>query len=168
NSRYDPLIRFILKEGLGQPALRGKTDESWWENVSEGWSACQRKGLDLDSLMQVEEGQLTFSSMVEDPGRVDDTDLPLCPYLWTKPMHSLVCKYAFTSPVPAWEPTDSTRGAEAQPSSTPLPEPELDEPEYVGRIERDKVIHKQLAKAGLRLAAVLNTLLLPADADGSW
>lgn len=28
----------------------------------------------------------------------------------------------------------------------------------------DKVIHKQLAKAGLRLAAVLNTLLLPADA----
>lgn len=30
---------------------------------------------------------------------------------------------------------------------------------------RDKIIHKQLAKAGVRLAAVLNTLLLPADAE---
>jgi len=29
----------------------------------------------------------------------------------------------------------------------------------------DKIIHKQLAKAGIRLAAVLNSLLLPPDTD---
>ncbi|TKY85149.1 hypothetical protein EX895_006229 [Sporisorium graminicola] len=165
-ARYDPLVRFILKEGLGQPAFRGRADESWWKNESEGWPACQRKGLGFDELMQGGEGQLTFSSMVEDPRRVDETDLPICPYEWTQPMHSLVCEYAFASPVPDWEPTDpANSGAEGQPSPTPLPEPELDVPEYVGRIERDKIIHKQLAKAGVRLAAVLNTLLLPADAE---
>ncbi|SPO24901.1 related to Nuclease Le3 [Ustilago trichophora] len=163
-ARYDPLIRYILKEGLGQPAIRGQTDNGWWKEESATWPACQGSGVGTDGLIHDGEGQLAFVNDMEDPHRIDDTDLPICPYEWTKPMHSLVCDYAFASPVPTWEPTPPQTGG-SHPSPIPLPEPELDVPEYVGRIERDKVIHKQLAKAGLRLAAVLNTLLLTADTE---
>ncbi|KAJ9477738.1 hypothetical protein PHBOTO_001318 [Pseudozyma hubeiensis] len=160
-ARYDPLVRFILKEGLGQPAIRGDVGHAWWKDESANWPACQRRASVSDAQTLEGEGQLAFSSMIEDPRRVDDTDLPICPYEWTQPMHSLVCDYAFAAPVPAWEPEPPSGGDETEPSPIPFPEPELDVPEYVGRIERDKVIHKQLAKAGVRLAAVLNTLLLP-------
>uniref|UniRef100_V5E7W7 Nuclease S1 n=1 Tax=Kalmanozyma brasiliensis (strain GHG001) TaxID=1365824 RepID=V5E7W7_KALBG len=94
--RFDAYIRWILKEGLGQPAMKGEAESAWWKDEAADWPACHRRGSDDDTVS--------------------------------------------------------------------LKEPELDVPEYVGRIERDKVIHKQLAKAGIRLAAVLNTLLLPADA----
>ncbi|SOV07061.1 related to Nuclease Le3 [Ustilago sp. UG-2017a] len=168
-ARYDPLIRQILKEGLGQPSMRGQSQAGWWKQESNGWSACERHGQRVDPLLQDGE-QLVFATHIQDPRSADDTDLPICPYEWTKPMHSLVCDYAFASPVPAWEsapPRNSAEGGHTPPP-TPVPEPELDVPEYVGRIERDRVIHKQLAKAGLRLAAVLNTLLLPADADSHY
>lgn len=164
-ARYDPLIRFILKEGLGQPASRGQEGDAWWKQESSGWPACQGQRSEIGALTQEYEGQLALSSISEDPHRVDNTVLPICPYEWTRPMHSLVCTYAFAAPVPAWEPAPPPGQGEPEPSPTPVPEPELDVPEYVGRIERDKVIHKQLAKAGLRLAAVLNTLLLPAEVD---
>ncbi|SNX82350.1 related to Nuclease Le3 [Melanopsichium pennsylvanicum] len=163
-ARYDPLIRYILKEGLGQPAVKGQAKKGWWTEESPNWHACRRRSAGLDSLLQDGQEQLAFVNDTDDPSKVDDTDLPICPYEWTKPMHSLVCDYAFASPVPAWEPASLSDG-DSHPSPAPFPEPELNVPEYVGRIERDKVIHKQLAKAGLRLAAVLNSLLLPAGAD---
>lgn len=40
-----------------------------------------------------------------------------------------------------------------------LPLPELATPEYYGVIKRDKILERQLAMGGLRLAATLNTLL---------
>ena len=136
-ARYDPLIRYILKEGLGQPAVRGQAESGWWTKESSGWHACERRGLEANGWLQDEADQLAFVSDLEDPRRVDDTDLPLCPYEWTEPMHSLVCDYAFASPVPAWEPTPrALSDGGSHPSPTPLPEPELDVPEYVGRIER--------------------------------
>ncbi|KDN37244.1 phospholipase C/P1 nuclease [Tilletiaria anomala UBC 951] len=45
----------------------------------------------------------------------------------------------------------------------PQPQPELaelDVPEYFGRINDDKILQMQLAKAGVRLGALLNSLLL--------
>ncbi len=134
-ARYDPLIRYILKEGLGQPAARGQAESGWWTNESANWAACEQKrqGQQVGGVYEEGEGQLAFSNTVEDPRRVDDTDLPICPYEWTKSMHPLVCEYAFASPVPAWEPTPRIA---TNPPPSPLPEPELDVPEYVGRIER--------------------------------
>ncbi len=32
--RFDPYIRYILKEGLGQPAVRGPAESGWWKNES--------------------------------------------------------------------------------------------------------------------------------------
>lgn len=128
-ARYDPYVRYILKEGLGQPAARGQQRESgWWEQESADWATCQRRDTQTDGRMLEEQGQLAFANRVEDPSRVDDTDLPVCPYEWTKPMHALVCDYAFAPPVPV---TD-----DASLAPPLLPEPELDVPEYVGRIER--------------------------------
>lgn len=139
-ARYDPLIRFILAEGLGQPSTRGQPEKyGWWKEELAGWSACEGRSHQLGELVQDGIGQLPFFSSVEDPTRVDDTDLPICPYEWTRSMHPLVCEYAFASPVPAWKPPsrNSTAGNNAfQPSPKPIPEPELDVPEYVGRIER--------------------------------
>ena len=134
-ARYDPLIRFILKEGLGQPAARGQAEDGWWKDESSSWHTCEKRGQQIKELLQDGEGQLAFSNSLEDPRQVDDTDLPICPYEWTKPMHPLVCEYGFASPVPAWEPTPRNVTGGGTPPA-PLPEPELDVPEYVGRIER--------------------------------
>jgi hypothetical protein len=43
---------------------------------------------------------------------------------------------------------------------------ELDTPEYWGRIKGDKVVEKLLAMAGIRLAAVLNSVLLGKVGEG--
>ncbi|PWZ01021.1 phospholipase C/P1 nuclease [Testicularia cyperi] len=164
-TRYDPYIRWMLKEGLGQPATKSQPMQGWWSDESQEWHTCssKRQADTLQDLLQQGE-QLAFSS-VPDPTLVDDTDLPLCPYEWTKPMHPLVCRYAFASPVPNWEPaTPTPPGSKpgSEPPANPLPAPELDVQEYLGRIDSDKVIQKQLTMAGLRLAAVLNSILLPA------
>lgn len=136
--RFDPYIRYILKEGLGQTAVRGQAESGWWKNESADWPACHGRGSQGKAGLLDAEGQLAFTNMVEDPSRVDDTDLPLCPYEWTQTMHPLVCEYAFASPVPAWEPTPPSSVGRSGPTPAPPspPEPELDVPEYVGRIER--------------------------------
>ncbi|EPQ31752.1 uncharacterized protein PFL1_01084 [Pseudozyma flocculosa PF-1] len=158
---YDPYIRWILKEGLGQPAIKGQEPLGWFTNEAPEWPSC---GTEAGRGLVVQQtGQSVFND--QDPSAVDDTDLPICPYYWTKPMHPLVCEYAFAHPVPEWEPPsdDLEGGVPEHPPSPPpprLPLPELDTPEYLGRIDADKVIQRQLAKAGVRLAAVLNTLLL--------
>lgn len=174
---YDAYTRWILNEGLG----------GWWADEWESWSSCP----DDDHVEQ----QATSGGPTND---VDETDLPLCPMAWTKPMHPLVCKYAFASPVPApsgaeeaeqlgmhngeyddsafpvsWGETKRRRrrgrrgsgrrpGSPGNPSTPPPDHPQLPElaDEYLERINADKVIQKQLAKAGVRLAAILNTLLL--------
>lgn len=43
------------------------------------------------------------------------------------------------------------------------PPEELNTPAYYGKIQNDKVVESLLAKGGLRLAAVLNTLLANDD-----
>ncbi|UZJ55901.1 hypothetical protein CBS101457_005221 [Exobasidium rhododendri] len=176
---YDAYIRWILVEGLGQG---GKTkghgnDSSWWADEESEWTSCPDKLINLappkhsrkrasrpahwlrtvtpqTSKLAQRIYSSTFSKVPSSvdqwrPEEVDDTDLPICPFAWTKSMHPLVCSYAFAEPVPP----------PGQEHSGPLAE--LDVPEYKGRIEEHKVIQKQLAKAGIRLAAVINTLLLP-------
>lgn len=137
-TRYDAYIRWILKEGLNQPASQRSPSQGWWDGEADQWSQCPSRednsSHGVDSF--IEQGQLTFSS-IDDPSLVDDTDLPICPYAWTKPMHPLVCEYAFASPVPDFEPPSKTPPNDGgdSPPSDPLPLAELDVPEYLGRID---------------------------------
>lgn len=168
---YDSYVRWILTEGLG----------GWWRDEWQQWSTCP----DADEREQL---ALSMGNSSSPTNRVDETDLPLCPMAWTKPMHPLVCKYAFAAPVPAldaevsedddaaatpsWMDTmrrrrRGRRGRRPSPSpprtpgTTPPPHGDLPElaDEYLERIDADKVIQKQLAMGGVRLAAILNTLL---------
>lgn len=170
-------MRWILAEGLGIGLARlpsSPASQGWWEDEWELWTQCPKN-----------DGVRGAGSLTDD---VDHTDLPLCPAAWTKPMHALVCQYAFASPVPrSNEDFDGDmdegivsimrrgrrRRRPRQPNPpTPAPPgrggtgedglwPELAVPEYLGKIEADKVIQKQLAKGGVRLAAILNSVLLP-------
>lgn len=172
-TRYDAYIRWILVEGLGQGKNSSKEGQGWWAEEQGHWTTCPsaKKTIQEDGPINSSAHWLRTitpqSSKLADrifsmrfrkmpdavhkwrPDDVDETDLPVCPYSWTKPMHPLVCSYAFADPIPA--PGQEHNGSLA----------ELDVPEYKGRIENDKVIQKQLALAGVRLAAILNSLLLP-------
>lgn len=137
---YDAYIRWILAEGLGQAQPSQTAAEPWWNDSAE-WSSCPpRKARGAahtwltPSLLlprttraakSVKQLFLPSSSVAliepEAPDDVDNTDEPLCPYAWTKPMHPLVCQYGFAKPVPL--PGSDER-------------PELDGDEYAGRIER--------------------------------
>lgn len=130
-TRYDAYIRWILKEGLGQPASRQPLEQAWWDDEADQWPECPPRE-DVTSV--IGQGQLALSS-VYDSG-LSSTDLPICPYAWTQPMHPLVCKYAFASPVPDKEPPTKTPPTnDTEPSPEPLPLAELDVPEYLGRID---------------------------------
>jgi len=78
--------------------------------------------------------QTKFSSKNQEPrinsitDRVDDTDLPICPLFWSKSMHPLACQYGFASPVPVPS-TEEHSGIENETA------PELDIPEYLGRVD---------------------------------
>lgn len=172
---YDAYIRWILAEGLGQ--AQGATGQpGWWQEEAESWSNCPEESFEPNMNGKTAKGahhwlhsvtphstklaQRVYATLfrkVENEARnqqltssaFDDTDLPVCPYAWTKPMHPLVCSYAFADPVP---PVNQTNQG---------PLVELNVPEYAGRVHDHKIIHRQLARAGIRLAAVLNTLLLP-------
>jgi hypothetical protein len=69
-------------------------------------------------------------------------DYIACPFHWAKPIHELNCEIV-------WPP---------EMNSDDHPMIELDTSRYAGRIEREQVMQKLLAKGGLRLAAILNTL----------
>lgn len=169
---YDSYIRWIMAEGLGQ-AQGANGQPGWWQDESESWTYCPEDRVeprrDTDkgahwlravtphSTKLAQRVYSTIFRKVEHeskaqqpaPSAIDDTDLPVCPYAWTKPMHPLVCSYAFADPVPPVN--QSNHG----------PLAELNVPEYAGRVHDHKIIHRQLARAGIRLAAVLNTILLP-------
>lgn len=184
---YDAYTRWIAAEGLGIAKSSTGPMEGWWEKEWQEWSHCSQD-----------------NKVVSDDatGHVDETDLPLCPMEWSRPMHPLVCRYGFASPVPVSDDEDDLTDEEdtlehgeyfessnnddieanrrrrrrrrprptpprptpGRPSPTPHPPmpicPELAVPEYQGRIDDDKVLQKQLAMAGVRLAAIVNSLLL--------
>lgn len=69
--------------------------------------------------------------------------IPACPFTWATPLHELNCDIVWP------------KGYTGD-HSTPLIE--LDTPEYLGRISKEKTVEKLLAMGGLRLASMLNTI----------
>ncbi|KEP50031.1 S1/P1 nuclease [Rhizoctonia solani 123E] len=165
---YDPYVRWIVLEGI----------YGWWSDDIEEWTSCPQFNSALRApvspaspksfggLVEPEEdrqfiirgshaGQTVFTPKAQTKGVPfeDPTDVPVCPYHWAAPIHTLNCDFIW--PANLTSPHDPNH-----PGPTPAKDLiELDTPEYAGRIRKDKVIEKLMALGGLRLAGVLNELL---------
>lgn len=166
---YDPYVRFIVKEGIW----------GWWKESSKGWFDCPEEGEHFPTNDEVgfrSDGDDTgvwgkvrevvraalptrWGNVLVNTGLVptptpaeylDPTSLvssgwsPACPYTWGKALHPYNCAYAW--------PKDYHHGIE------------LDDGEYMERLTRDKIFESLLGQAGIRLAAVLNSIY--ADEEG--
>ncbi|KAH9038497.1 phospholipase C/P1 nuclease [Lactarius pseudohatsudake] len=156
---YDPYIRRIVWEGLGVGRGTGR-----WETEADSWLACPASSSDSGP-------QLT-----SDSGTV-------CPYAWGASIHQLNCDVVWSAglELSAREDDDAhfpnrghTHGHQCGSGSAEDEVraweevagrgrgkgdyPELDTPEYAGRIESEWVIEKLLAQGGIRLAGILNAL----------
>ncbi|KZT10279.1 phospholipase C/P1 nuclease [Laetiporus sulphureus 93-53] len=100
-------------------------------------------------------------------------DEVLCPYAWASEIHKLNCE------LPVW-PVEldanssaafhscSGEDSDAEVEGKPRPHPdllELDTPNYVGNIRTQWVLERLLAMAGIRLAGILNGLVLGSDPE---
>lgn len=119
--------------------------------AASGWleeedQAVDIKGFDTQTMALARFAQQPDYSAVNDDD--DNANFPACPYTWAKPLHTINCAYAWPQ---GWDPRS--------------PVVELDTPEYLGKIGDDKVIEILLAKAGIRLAAILNSIFLKDQVD---
>ncbi|KAF9445688.1 phospholipase C/P1 nuclease [Macrolepiota fuliginosa MF-IS2] len=164
---YDPLIRRIIWEGV---------EGRWAEEVMD-WVTCpgvyKKEG---------EEERITVWRVLRDfflPGWfTDEAQAPrtdtdfICPYSWAKPIHLLNCELIW--------PKELETGGSAKPRNARCkkyphsdsfdeeednglkgeevgePPYELDNPKYMGDIEKRMLLEQFLAQGGLRLAAALN------------
>ena len=172
---YDPYVRRIIWEGIG--AGRGTAR---WEDEADSWLACP--GSSLSSY----DPQLVLAAPRRPPRRADegppqtsDSD-QLCPYAWAVPVQQLNCDVVWSADVDLSARDDNdaeTHHPRAHHCGSASAEdemrawlgkgkgkgnlPELDTPEYAGRIASDWVIEKLLAQGGVRLAGILNGLFSP-------
>ncbi|CAE6441126.1 unnamed protein product [Rhizoctonia solani] len=129
-SNYDPLVRWIVVEGI----------YGWWATEHESWPYCPQYKTNNQNNQQV---------LGLEPAPFEDpVDLPVCPYYWTVPTHQMLCDFI-------WRP--DLKGANEREKGEPLIQ--LNTTEYTGRIHNEKLVEKQLALGGMRLAGILNTVL---------
>ena len=126
---YDRLIRKIIIEGI---------NGTWAEKV-ESWIQCPTV-----SSSSLGDGQTILQPQWE-TGDTDDNYV--CPWYWASLLHQSLCDWAW--PKQLDEPPYDER---------PGPLLQLDTDEYAGKISREWVVEKLLAKGGLRLASILNLI----------
>lgn len=187
-ARYDSYIRFIVQEGIrgwwasdveatwavcpadGDPYPTSKLGDArkLRTGAASLWHQTKRlifKTLPLNMLAAYQQ-PLSFVAGDEDPLvpnyrefdtqmiqvsnlsrgaaiKANDDIFPACPFTWGSMMHPINCQYAW-------------------PSNLDLASHfaiELDTDEYMGHIREDKVVERVLAMGGIRLAAILNSVL---------
>jgi len=167
---YDPYVRRIMWEGI-----LGK-----WQDEVPGWLACPAPV----EMAPTQKWQQVFSlwEALTGGGISQETDDDiLCPHAWAQPIHQLNCDIVwpkeldeppykdtnlspsvsshddhYTSADAELEQFDSSGNYVGGPKGGPYLE--LDTPEYWGVISEGWIVEKLLAKAGIRLAGVLNLL----------
>ena len=109
----------------------------WWNKDLESWLACPVDNYDGAAA--------SAQHVLGSPGS-DRLSTRLagvaCPSAWAKEPHSFNCGYVYPADF------DTTQQVPFQLSAS-----------YVTKIKGDKIIESMLAKGGIRLAAVLNTIL---------
>ncbi|KAG6850297.1 hypothetical protein H0H93_015239 [Arthromyces matolae] len=161
---YDSYVRRIMWEGI----------LSQWSSELSDWLTCPTTSFTPPSFWQKVLSGFTF-----DPTDTDDDSL--CPYHWAQPIHALNCDLVwpkeldeppYDSGTTVWTSDDlyddhdhdahdlveEEYAPPRKPRQPPVPLLQLDTPKYAGVIKDDLVIEKLLAQAGVRLAAVLNSL----------
>ncbi|KAG9121289.1 hypothetical protein FRC07_002805 [Ceratobasidium sp. 392] len=140
-NKFDPLVRWIVSEGI----------LGWWANELEEWVKCPQL-----ALHGVAEQKVLSGPPFEDP-----LDLPVCPYHWSVASHQLLCDFLWR---PEFEDTNDD-------NDVADPDVELETPEYAGHIRDIKLVEKQLALGGVRLAAIVNAVFGSEEekqAFGTW
>lgn len=102
-STYDAYVRWVLHEGLGQPALVGQPVlPSWWSpRQQDKWISCPLPPTQASRTGTNQGNQLVFSGDVQPEWTTGEAEDTICAYGWTWESHPLVCKYGFADPVPA-------------------------------------------------------------------
>lgn len=128
-SIYDSYVRWIVWEGIRE----------WWYKDLESWLACPT---DTYTAAGNHYRQQVLGSPAADSRLHASLSGVACPAAWAKEPHSYNCGYVYPHDF------DTTKEVPfALPAS------------YVTKIKGDKLIESLLAKGGIRLAAVLNTIL---------
>jgi hypothetical protein len=160
---YDSYIRKIMWEGV--------LGDKWKSDVSS-WPQCPSS-----TRVDAPEQQVLAQAKPKKGGDPDqwDTDT-VCPYAWSAPIHQLNCDIVWPASTDG-QPDDDLSHPHAHTVDEEMamvddddddnlharPDddddlPDLDTPEYSGKIEDDWVIEELLAKGGVRLGAILNGL----------
>ncbi|KAF8267980.1 S1/P1 nuclease-domain-containing protein [Lactarius quietus] len=171
---YDPYVRRVVWEGIG--VGRGTAR---WESEADSWLTCP--GSSSQSGQQFVLGAPRRG--VDGPPQTSDSDT-LCPYAWATPIHKLNCDIVWPADLDfnlaarddehehgheqhhhhhcgSASVEDEMRAWEEGSTSATVDLPDLDTPEYAGRIEREWIIEQLLAQGGIRLAGILNALFAP-------
>ncbi|QRV96020.1 S1/P1 nuclease [Ceratobasidium sp. AG-Ba] len=133
---WNKRIEAALQGSNYDPLVRWVVSEGihgWWANELEEWVKCPQLELQASPEQAVMNG----------PPFEDPPNLPVCPYAWSVASHKLLCDFLWS---PDFDESDD---------SDPV---ELEKPEYAGRIRDMKIVEKQLALGGMRLAAVVNAV----------
>lgn len=172
---YDPYVRRLMYEGFGTDLTLGRFSTEY-----ESWLSCPEPAQSRSSWSAVQ--QILGLQRTKDEERWDDG--VLCPYDWSKELHTLNCE------LPVWpreldeppynhvasslsaeeEVLDEEAFFDSYTGGRPRPHPELlelDTPEYSGRIRTQWVVERLLAMAGIRLAGILNGLFLDVESLNS-
>ncbi|OCH93899.1 phospholipase C/P1 nuclease [Obba rivulosa] len=178
---YDPFIRRVMWEGFGLD------DAGRFGDVSE-WLACPAQDGEPPSLLQRVQTVLELAGNGSDGSEEDDE--VLCPHAWTEAIHELNCA------LPVWPPeledafvaferaeaefgygtVDEKAEAElggdamdeqASQTSSSYPPPVVLPASYSARVHDQWVLERLMAMAGIRLAGILNGIVLGGEAAGS-
>ncbi|KAH9988797.1 phospholipase C/P1 nuclease domain-containing protein [Russula compacta] len=183
---YDSYVRRIVWEGLGSDQHGGR-----WGSEADSWLECPTTSGDPDSdsklvydeyedwVLAPQEQQVMMAAAATrrlkrpttkrprkpsppghggGPPQTSDSD-SLCPYAWGKPVHALNCDIVW--PPELDNPEEATAAAAAAGRVPRKEYLELDTPRYSGQIEKQWIIEKLLAQAGVRLAGILNGIFSP-------
>jgi hypothetical protein len=180
---YDSYVRRVMWEGI-----LGK----WKDDVPQWLSCPLSPSPSHSSEMGTWQKVMTIWNQFGSPGGASDwDDEVVCPYAWAKPLHQLNCDIVWPKeldepPYNSVKPSFSLhKHSDSMHSHSPEEELslfskdgtflgedseavrgtylELDTPQYAGVIHKRWIIEKLMAKAGIRLAGVLNWLFADLD-----
>ena len=166
---YDPYVRWILSEGLG---LGEASADPWWPDW-RSWSDCTEH-IHGNTFLEFRKHSAVMNNTSTTRSNATEWDMlsvdlanpnvaqgsvppaPLvCPRTWAEPLHAIGCRYAFAPPVPA---VKQSWVKQMAPFLLRIGGEELATPEYLAPVEDNMLVELALARAGVRLAHVLQSV----------